>query len=113
MKFVRGTVTLELTKLITDLYYIEDELVRVTDTVKLEVSKYEKHYTVECYRTGDVNLQDSYVVKVYFKGEEIGTTDVDSEGGSYDNGLSLEDEEIENAIMDILFNDIQPIVEPF
>ena len=43
---------------------------------------------------------------------EISYTDVDSSGNMYDNGLQLEDTEVEEAIMEVLFGE-KPLVTPF
>lgn len=122
MRFFKDTVTLELTKLTSSNYKIntsntlEDNWIRVVEEVELQVEKNQREYKVVCYHTGiidDENNSDSYVIRVYCLGKEIGMTDVDSNGNSYDEGLRLDDEELELAIMDTLFNQVQPIIEPF
>lgn len=100
---------------------LEEGTKEVTDEVKLKVCTKEKPYYVECYAL-DVEESDSYVIRVYdnekgftsnsFEYEhEIAMSDVDSHGGVYDD-LRLEDKEVEQAIMDVLFGD-KGIIIPF
>jgi hypothetical protein len=93
--------------------------------VKLKVTHKDKEYYVNCYTLDVTEDGDSYVIRVYDSTEgmditdinwlnehEISWLDVDSTGSMYDNGLQLEDEEVEQTIMDVLFGD-KGIIIPF
>lgn len=101
---------------------LEEDTEEVTDEVKFKVCTKEKPYYVECYAL-DVEESDSYVIRVYDNEKgftsnsiadkyQIAMSDVDSSGSIYDNGLQLEDEVVEQAIMDVLFGD-KGIIIPF
>ena len=79
-------------------------------TTKLKVCTKEKPYYVKCYYTGN-EKSSSYVIKVYdnekgllYDNHLIAVANVDSTGSTHDNSLQLEDEAVEQAIMDVLFN---------
>lgn len=93
--------------------------------VKLKVTHKDKEYYVDCYTLDVVEDGDSYVIRVYDTTDgmnfadinwsnehEISWSDVDSTGSMYDNGLQLEDTEVEEAIMEVLFGD-KGIIIPF
>lgn len=101
---------------------LEEGTEEVTDEVKFKVCTKEKPYYVECYAL-DVEESDSYVIRVYdnerglgnslLSGDcQIAVSDVDSTGSMYDNGLQLEDKEVEEAIMETLFGK-DGIIVPF
>lgn len=102
---------------------LEEDTKEVTDEVKFKVCTKEKSYYVKCYAL-DVEESDSYVIRVYdnekgftsnsFEYEhEIAMSDVDSTGNMYDDGLRLENKEVEQAIMDVLFAGDKPLIIPF
>lgn len=101
------------------------ENIEYVSEVKLEVTHNDKKYYVNCYALDVTEDGDSYVIRVYdstdgmditdinwLNHHEISYTDVDSTGSMYDNGLRLEDEDVEEAIMDVLFGD-NPLIIPF
>lgn len=100
------------------------ETIKFIDAAKFKVTHKDKEYYVDCYCL-DATESDSYVVRVYdstdgmditdinwLNEHEISFTDADSSGTVYDNGLQLEDEDVEKTIMDVLFGD-NPLIIPF
>lgn len=116
-------IAIEVLEVSHRIVELEEGTEEITDEVKFKVCTKEKPYYVECYYTGDEE-SDSYVIRVYdnekglgnsllYGNHQIAVADVDSSGNMYDNGLQLEDEAVEQAIMEILFTGDKPLVIPF
>ena len=118
---------LEVQKDTVEIEYEDEsaESINFVSEVKLKVTHKGKEYYVNCYTLDVTEDGDSYVVRVYdstdgmditdinwLNEHEISYTDVDSSGSMYDNGLQLEDEVVEEAIMEALFGE-DGIIIPF
>ena len=97
------------------------ESIEFVAEVQLKVSHNNTEYYVECYCL-DVEESDNYVIRVYDDKRGINSntdkyqitmSDVDSSGTIYDEGLQLEDKDVEKAIMKVLFTGDKPLVTPF
>lgn len=118
---------LEVQKDTVEIEYEDESTERINfvSEVKLKVTHKDKEYYVDCYTLDVVEDGDSYVIRVYDTTDgmnfadinwsnehEISWSDVDSSGSMYDNGLQLEDTEVEEAIMEVLFGK-DGIIIPF
>lgn len=118
---------LEVQKDTVEIEYEDEsaESINFVSEVKLKVIHKNKEYYVNCYSLDVTEDGDSYVVRVYdstdgmditdinwLNEHEISYTDVDSTGSMYDNGLQLEDTEVEEAIMEVLFGE-KPLIVAF
>lgn len=118
---------LEVQKDTVEIEYEDEsvENINFVSEVKLKVTHKGKEYYVNCYTLDVAEDGDSYVVRVYdsidgmditdinwLNKHEISYTDVDSGGNMYDNGLQLEDTEVEEAIMEVLFGE-KPLIVAF
>lgn len=123
-------ISIDILKVQKDTVEIEyedesTERINFVSEVKLKVTHKDKEYYVDCYALDVVEVGDSYVIRVYDTTDgmnfadinwsnehEISWSDVDSGGNMYDNGLQLEDTEVEEAIMEVLFGE-KPLIVAF
>ena len=124
MYYNKNNVTVDVLKIVNGKAPTEKEDIVITDTVHMEVKHGNNTYYAECYHTGDEVTSDSYVIRVYdderglgnsllYGNHEIAVSDVDSSGGCYDDGLRLEDNKVEEAIMEVLFAGDKPLIVAF
>jgi hypothetical protein len=127
MYYNKNNVTIDVTEIKNGKVVTEKYEQVITAETKLIVTHNNNKYYVNCYYTGDYEEgSDSYVIRVYnstdgmditninwLNKHEISWSDVDSSGNCYDNGLRLEDNKVEEAIMEVLFAGDKPIIVAF
>lgn len=103
---------------------LDEEDVKIIDNVEMQVISKDTQYWVTCYYVGDYtsDSSDTYSIRVYdnykslkstLSEDEIADMYLFSDGSSIaDEGLRLEDEQVEQAIMETLFGK-DGIIIPF
>ena len=103
---------------------LDDEDVKIIDNVEMQVISKDTQYWVTCYYVGDYtsDSSDTYSIRVYdnyeslkstLSEDEIADMYLFSDGSSIaDEGLRLEDKQVEEAIMKVLFGK-DGIIIPF
>ena len=126
MYYNKNNVTVDVTEIVNGKVQTEEWEQVITEEAKLVVTHNNDKYYVNCYYTGDHDEgSDTYAIRVY--DNEAGYNDFSSrdeheiadmylfsDGSSVaDEGLRLEDTEVEEAIMEVLFGGDKPVIVAF